>query len=243
MARLVFRGATQIIVNSTFTAALTRQLSADAARVHIVPPPLGITPALTRPAQTPDIRTSKDLQHARIIYSVGRLVPRKGFDTLIRAVATLRRTFPQVVLAIAGDGPDRGRLEALARSERLAVRFLGNLEDADCAAWYAACDIFALLPRELSDGDVEGFGIVYLEAGSFGKPVLGTRSGGVPEAVIDQHTGLLVPADDPNAAAGALASLLRDPDLRKRLGAEGERRAREEYSDEQFSAHLHAALV
>ena len=243
IARHVLNHADRIIVNSAFTAALVAQLGVDRRRVRIVLPPIGVTPELGRAASTAAIRTEGDLQHARIIYSVGRLITRKGFDTLIRAVAILRRTFPRVVLAIAGDGPDRGRLEALARSEGIAVRFLGDVGDGDIAAWYAACDVFALLPRELPNGDVEGFGIVYAEAGACEKPVVGTRSGGVPEAVIDGVNGLLVPQDDPIAACAALASLLRDRDLAQRLGAEGARRAREEFSNEQFTARLRAALV
>ncbi|MBI4449599.1 glycosyltransferase [Candidatus Uhrbacteria bacterium] len=243
LTQRVLRRADHIIVNSRFTASLVERLGVGSQRVRIVPPPLGVTPNLERSASIASVRAQDGLQHARIILSVGRLVPRKGFDTLIRAVALLRREFPRAMLALAGDGPDRARLEAIARSERIAVRFLGNLDDANIAAWYTDCDVFALLPRELSDGDVEGFGIVYLEAGAFGKPVVGTRSGGAPEAVIDGINGLLVPQDDPIAASAALATLLRDRDLAQRLGAQGERRAREEFSDEQFAARLRAALI
>lgn len=243
LARHVLRHADRIIVNSVFTAALTSQFGVHRQHIRTALPPIGVTPNLQRSAATATVRAEGGLQHARIIYSVGRLIPRKGFDTLIRAVAQLRRTFPQAILAIAGDGPDRGRLEAIARSERIAVHFLGNLNDTEIATWYDACDIFALLPRELSNGDVEGFGIVYAEAGSFWKPVLGTRSGGVSEAVIDGENGLLVPPNDPVAASTALASLLRDHDLAHRLGASGARRAREVFSDEQFAMRLRAALV
>ncbi|MDO8621708.1 MAG: glycosyltransferase [bacterium] len=243
LAQRVLRHADHIIVNSRFTASLVERLGVGSQRVRIVPPPLGVTPRLARAASIANVRSQDGLENARIILSVGRLVTRKGFDTLIRAFALLRREFPRVILAIAGDGPDRARLEAIARSERIAVRFLGDLDDANLAAWYTDCDVFALLPRELPNGDVEGFGIVYCEAGSFGKSVVGTRSGGVPEAVTDGVNGLLVPPDDPVAASVALAALFRDHDLAHRLGAEGARRAREELSDEQFVTRLRAALV
>lgn len=243
LARHVLRHADRIIVNSVFTHTLAVHLGADQQKIQVVLPPIGVTPQLERPASIAPVRAEEGLHHARIIYSVGRLIPRKGFDTLIRAVALLQRSFPRAILAIAGDGPDRGRLEALARSERIAVRFLGDLSDAGLAAWYDACDVFALLPRELPNGDVEGFGIVYAEAGAFGKPVLGTRSGGAAEAVIDGENGLLVPPNDPIAASAALATLLRDHELADRLGVSGARRARELFSEEQFAMRLRAALV
>jgi len=208
-----------------------------------VPPPLGITPDLTRSASVADVRVRERLERARIVLSVGRLVARKGFDTLIRAVALLRREFPRAVLALAGDGPERPRLEALARAERLAVRFLPGLTDAELAAWYRACDVFALLPDERADGDVEGFGIVYLEAGAFGKPVVGTRSGGVPEAVLDGETGILVPPQDPAAACAAIARLFRDPHAAQRLGANGARRVAQTHGSERFAAAIRSALL
>jgi phosphatidylinositol alpha-1,6-mannosyltransferase len=230
-------------VNSAHTGATAQLLGADSSRLHVIPPPIGITPALTQPAQTPDVRRIHHLEHSRIVLSVGRLVARKGFDTLVRAMTIVQRTHPRATLVVIGDGPECDALEVLAKVERASARFLGQLDDATIAAWYAASDVFALLPRELLDGDVEGFGIVYLEAGAFGKPVVGTRSGGVPEAVVDGETGLIVPPDDSAAAAEAITLLLRDRDLAQRLGAEGARRAQEQYGDTQFASRLRAALV
>lgn len=261
LACRVLRDAHRVIANSAYTAALARELGAPSDRTAVVPPPIGITPALALPANVPDVRAQYHLEHSRIVLSVGRLIARKGFDTLIRAVAIVQRTHPRAVFAIIGEGPERQRLEAIAQREQIAVRFLGALDDATTAAWYRACDIFALLPRELPllnflppkngggvrrDGvqlvDVEGFGIVYLEAGAFGKPVVGTRSGGVPEAVLDGETGLLVPPDDPEAAAAAITRLLSDRDLAQRLGAIAHTRA-QEFTQEQFAARLRTVLT
>lgn len=225
LARRILRSATHVIANSEFTAELAAVLGARPKRIAVVPPPLGITPTLARPTQTPEVRRANDLEHSRIILSVGRLIARKGFDTLIHATAIVRRTHPRTTLVIIGDGSERTRLEALAKRKGIAVRFLGTLDDAATAAWYAACDVFVLLPRELPDGDIEGFGIVYLEAGAFGKPVVGTRSGGVPEAIIDGVTGILVPPNDPDAAAAAIGQLLTDRVLTQRFGDAGRRRA------------------
>ncbi|MBI4434583.1 glycosyltransferase [Candidatus Uhrbacteria bacterium] len=243
LACRILRRAQLVIANSAHTEATARLLGADPSRLHVIPPPIGITPALTQPAQTPDVRRAHHLEHSRMVLSVGRLVARKGFDTLIQAMTIVQRTHPRATLVVVGDGPERQALEALARTERVSIRFLGALDDAETAAWYAACDVFALLPRELTDGDVEGFGIVYLEAGAFGKPVIGTRSGGVPEAVIGGETGVLIPPDDPAAAAGAITLLLRDREIAERFGHAGAQRAATEFSRERFNERLHRALV
>lgn len=233
--------ASHVIVNSAFTATLATSAGARRERIAVVPPPLGITSALAQPAQAPDVRRAHSLERSRIVLSVGRLVERKGFDTLIRAMAIVRRTHPRAILVIIGDGAERVHLEALARRETIAVRFIGACSDAETAAWYAASDVFALLPRELPSGDIEGFGIVYLEAGAFGKPVVGARSGGVPEAVLDGETGLLVPSNDPDAAAVAITRLLSDRDLSNDLGNAARTRA-QEFSQGHFAERLRRAL-
>lgn len=241
LVRRVLRSAERVIVNSTFTEGLAARCGTRPEQIRIVLPPLGIVPELAKPAHVATVRDREHLERSRIILSVGRLVARKGFDTLIHATSLLRKELPLAVLVIAGDGPERARLEALARTERLAIRFLLTLDDASLAAWYAACDVFALLPRELPDGDVEGFGIVYLEAGAFGKPVVGTWSGGVPDAITDGENGILVPPGDPVAACAAITRLLRDPQTAQRLGANGANSAA--HRNEQFSTTIRAALV
>ncbi|MFH1098549.1 MAG: glycosyltransferase family 4 protein [Candidatus Uhrbacteria bacterium] len=242
IAKAVLRGASRIIVNSAMTAALARDLDAPAKHVTIVPPPLGVIPELARPAYVYDVRTKFDLENVRIVLSVGRLVARKGFDDLIRAFAIIQRTRPRTALVIIGDGPERMALEEIGRNEHVAVRFLSHRSDAEVAAWYTACDVFALLPRELPNGDVEGFGIVYLEAGAFEKPVVGTQSGGVPEAIMDGENGLLVPPNDPTAAATAISRILADGALAARLGTNGARRVQREFSAERFAERIRGAL-
>jgi phosphatidylinositol alpha-1,6-mannosyltransferase len=190
--------------------------------------------ALFRSAEAPgfawEIRDNHALGNGYMILSTGRLVERKGFDTLISAVALLAKRGRRVTLAVAGDGPDRKRLEELAFKEGVAeqVRFLGSVDRAELPALFAACDVFALAPRSIGP-DVEGFGIVYLEAGLLAKPVIGTRTGGVPEAVVADVTGLLVPPNDPPALADAILRLMDDPALAARLGFEGRRRAERDF--------------
>ncbi|MEQ1895368.1 MAG: glycosyltransferase, partial [Planctomycetota bacterium] len=148
------------------------------------------------------------------ILTLAALVPRKGIDLLLAALARQPAT-PSCVLLVAGEGPYRAALEARAAELGLGARarFLGAR--ADKAELLCACDVFALASR------AEGLGVAALEAMAAGRAVLATRVGGLGQAVVDGETGLLVPAEDVAALAGALARLAGDPALRARLGAAG----------------------
>lgn len=156
-----------------------------------------------------------------------RLVPGKGHDTLVRAVAAARRGGAPLHLLVAGDGPERERLEALARAEGASgdVAFLGFV--GDVASLMAACDVvaFPTLP-ELG----EGFGLAALEAMAAERPVVASRVASLPEVVADGETGLLVPPGEVEALAAALRRLAGDPGERARMGGAGRRRAVERFS-------------
>lgn len=155
------------------------------------------------------------------VLSVGRLIPRKGFDVLIEAFAQLDQVqHGDHQLVIVGDGPEYEHLQHVAEEEfvNTSVRVLTDVPDKHLPALYAGADLFALTPRELP-GDFEGFGIVYLEAAAHGVPAIGTATGGVPEAVQNGITGLIVPPDDSAALARALTELLTKQTLRTSLGA------------------------
>jgi glycosyltransferase involved in cell wall biosynthesis len=156
------------------------------------------------------------------------LVARKGIDVLLDALVRLDARAPQPVLWIAGEGPERSALERRARELGLLqrVRFLGQRDDA--GDLLAACDIFALPSR------AEGLGVAALEAMAAARPVVASAVGGLAEAVEHERTGLLVPPEEPEALAAALARLLEDPALRKRLGDAGPARVREGYSAERM---------
>lgn len=163
--------------------------------------------------------------HAPLLLTVGRLVRRKGIDTVLRALPDVRRDFPNVSYDIAGAGPDETRLKALVEELELqdAVRFLGRVSNDDLPALYQRADIFVMPVREEAQGaSIEGFGIVYLEASASGLPVIAGRSGGAVEAVLDGETGLVV-EPTVEAVATAVETLLKDESLRKRLGAAGRR--------------------
>src|SRR5207244_7571412 len=143
---------------------------------------------------------------------VSRLVPRKGFDVVIDAVAGL----PGVQLAIAGAGRDRRRLERRAAGR---VRFLGRVADADLPALYACADVFAMCCRDRWFGlEAEGFGIVFLEAAACAVPAVAGRSGGAHEAVVAGETGYVVEPRDVRAVRSALGALCEDPPPRAGMG-------------------------
>ena len=159
---------------------------------------------------------------AKIVLSVGALKARKGMDTLLQAFARVVEEEPSAYLIIVGSG-DKSHYEEMAKwlGIKDRVRFARGLSDEQLSACYKSCEVFVLLSREDPPGHFEGFGLVYLEANAFGKPVVGTTSGGIPDAIKDGETGLLVPPKDAEAAARAILSLLRDKDLARRLGEQG----------------------
>ena len=166
-------------------------------------------------------------------------------DVLIEAVGQLSAERPDLMLAIGGTGRDRKRLERVAKRHRAPVRFLGRVADEDLPKLNAVADVWAMCCRDRWFGlEQEGFGIVFLEAAAAGVAQLAGRSGGSDEAVIDGRTGLVVDRPgDLGAVAAALASLLDDPGLRERLGAEARRRAVAEFDYDQLARTLHHALV
>jgi phosphatidylinositol alpha-1,6-mannosyltransferase len=162
-------------------------------------------------------------QRDPLILGAGRLIERKGFDRLIDAFALVAADFPDHRLAIAGDGPDGPAFRARAAASPVADRidFLGKLSDADLLAAYRRCALFAMPNRTLPDGDTEGFGLTFIEAGACGKPVVGGRAGGATGAIVDGETGLLVDGTDVQAIADGITRILSDPMLYDRLAAGG----------------------
>lgn len=176
---------------------------------------------------------------AAMVLSFGRLVPRKGLHRLLQAYPALVQRVPNVVLVIAGTGPEERRLRRLAsRTEARAV-FLGRVRDEDAPAVYAAADVFALPVADRWAGlDTEGLGVVLLEASASGVPCVTGRSGGTPEAVVDGTTGFVVDARRRADLVHAIASLVLDPELARRMGAAGRR-----HVEQNFAGEPPAALV
>jgi len=232
--RQLLEGASVFVAISRWTAEYTRRVLAEhglerlAEQVRVVP--LGTDPEQFSPGvPTTEIRRAYALEGGPWILTVARLDWHKGFDTVIRALPAVRAVHPGARYAVAGVGACRAHLEGLVAELRLgdAVRFLGYVAEADLPALYNAADVFALVSRR-HDLLVEGFGIAALEASASGLAVLAGREGGLPDAVRDGETGMLVDPYDPGAVAAALIRLLDDPALRRSLGTAG-RRAVEKY--------------
>jgi phosphatidylinositol alpha-1,6-mannosyltransferase len=170
------------------------------------------------------VRARLGLAGRPVVVCVSRLVPRKGQDTLIRALPAVRRRVPDAALLLVGGGPDRARLARLARHAGVGrhVVFTGSVPTAELPAYYAAGDVYAMPCRTRRAGlDVEGLGIVYLEASAAGLPVVAGDSGGAPDAVREGETGFVVGGRDRAAVVDRLAALLADPDLAARMGVAG----------------------
>jgi phosphatidylinositol alpha-1,6-mannosyltransferase len=171
-----------------------------------------------------EVRARYALADRPVVVCVSRLVPRKGQDALIRALPAIRRRVPGAALLVVGGGPHRRSLERMAREVGLGahVVFTGSVPWAQLPAHYAAGDVYAMPCRTRNRGlDVEGLGIVYLEASASGLPVVAGASGGAPDAVREGETGYVVDGRDLRALADRVATLLGDPALARRIGAAG----------------------
>ena len=151
-------------------------------------------------------------------------MPRKGQDVLIQALPLVRARVPDAALLVVGGGPYRGRLERLVAERGLGrhVVLTGSVPWAELPAHFDAGDVFAMPARTRNRGlDVEGLGIVYLEASATGLPVVAGDSGGAPDAVLEGETGFVVPGADVDAVADRVARLLEDGGLARRMGERG----------------------
>lgn len=207
---------------SRIAGALT---AAAAARMAQLPPGVD-EKTFHQDSGGADVRERLGLSGRPVVVCVSRLVPRKGQDTLILAMPRILREVPEAVLLVVGGGPYREELEKLARDTGVAgsVRFTGPVAWEELPAHYGAGDVFAMPCRTRRGGlDVEGLGIVYLEASATGLPVVAGDSGGAPDAVLDGETGWVVAGSSPEQAADRIVTLLGDPELRRRMGERGRR--------------------
>ncbi|MFF1404266.1 glycosyltransferase family 4 protein [Streptomyces sp. NPDC058294] len=179
-----------------------------------------------------DVRARLGLTDRPVVVCVSRLVPRKGQDTLIRAMPRILAAEPDTVLLVVGGGPYEQDLRRLAQERGVAasVRFTGAVPWAELPAHYGAGDVFAMPCRTRRGGlDVEGLGIVYLEASATGLPVVAGDSGGAPDAVLEGETGWVVRGGSAEQTAERIVVLLQDPELRRRMGERGRRWVEEKW--------------
>ncbi len=204
----ILRGASVITASSHFTAAQLQRFDPKLTQVNV------LHPAVTSMMTTLPSEVIPDLPESYVL-SVGRLVERKGFDLVVQALAQL----PDVHYVIAGSGQDEDRLRQLATQVGVGdrVHILNDLTDQQLAYLYQQCILLALPSRQLPNGDVEGFGIVVLEANQFGKTVIGGKAGGMPDAIQDGVTGVLVDPTNLQAFVEQIKRLLTDVAYRQGL--------------------------
>jgi phosphatidyl-myo-inositol dimannoside synthase len=245
--RHLLRQAAVLVAGGRYVAAEARRLAGDDLQIAQVPP--GVDTERFRPSSPDERRRARAAAglptDGRMVLALSRLVPRKGFDVVIAAAALLAPSRPDLVVAVAGGGRDRARLERLARAAGAPVRFLGRVAEDDLPALMAAADVLAVPCRSRWGGlEQEGFGIVFLEAAACGVPAVAGRSGGAAEAVADGETGAVVDRpDDPLAVADALGRLLDDPELRVAQGRAARRRAEQQFHYDLLAAVLDRALA
>jgi phosphatidylinositol alpha-1,6-mannosyltransferase len=226
----VLRGAATLIANSHNTARLlTGTWGVRSERVKVLHPGVDTTRFVPAPRDAA-ARDRLGWGGRPVVLTVGRLVSRKGQDMMIRALPAVRRRVPDVLYAVIGDGEERANLETLADREgvRGHVQFLGEVPDDEIIRGYQQCDLFALPNRQVGP-DIEGFGMVLLEAQACGRPVLAGASGGTAETMTPGQTGVVVPCEAPEPLAAAVADLLADPARLDRMGAAGRRWAVEQF--------------
>lgn len=219
---VVLRNASHVLANSENTRSiLTDRWCLPSDRVHLLYP--GVDTARFHPAP-PDseLRAKLGWLDRRVLLTVGRLQKRKGHDVLISALPEIQKAIPNLVYAIVGNGEELESLERLVNEHQLqnVVQFLHQLNDTELIECYQQCDLFVLPNREI-EGDIEGFGMVLLEAQACGKPVVAGASGGTAETMRIPETGLVVDCQGPDELAARLAELLGDPGRLEVMGREG----------------------
>jgi phosphatidyl-myo-inositol dimannoside synthase len=235
----IYRNADAVIANGDFAFDNLLRIGIEKGKIH------KITPGLDTSVFFPEESDAKLRERYGIdamdvvVMTVARLVPRKGHARIIRALSELRAEIREFKYVIVGRGPIEAELRALASQLNMLdkVVFAGFVPEGELNRHYNMADIVAMPNTEVA-GDLEGFGMVFLEANAAGKPVIGGRSGGTSAAVADGKSGFLVDSGAEVELHDALRKLLTDRCLRERMGAVGLRRARAEFDWDSRAATL-----
>lgn len=234
--RFALRHADRVIANSDHTRDTLLGMGVAPAHIALIYP--GVDVSVFRPGlNAADLREGLGIgADEKLVFSVGRLSRRKGFDQMIRAVGQLRTEGISLHYVIGGIGEDAGYLDDLIRELGLAgiVHRIGPIPEADLPRWQNACDVFAMPNREIN-GDNEGFGMVFIEAAACGKPSLAGLAGGTGSAVLQGETGLRVEGTSLDAVANGLRSLLMQPELTREWGQRALQRVEREFSWERVA--------
>jgi phosphatidylinositol alpha-1,6-mannosyltransferase len=238
MRDAIYQCAERVIAANEFARRNLIRIGIPESKIVKILPGVDNVRFSPRPAN-PELVRRLGLQGKTVLLSVARLVARKGHSFVLQALARIRDKVPPFHYLIVGDGPEKTAISSLASELGLSkdLHLLGEVTDDQLPDFYRLCDLFVLANRDV-EGDLEGFGMVFLEANAAGKPVVGGRTGGTSDAVLENFTGMLVDPENPDELAGALELLLNNPSLRYRLGNCGRERAVNE-----FCWHAQARLL
>ena len=219
MIKLILRRAYKIIAANKNVAALAISSGVSSTKISVLYPKPTITSEVY-PISRAEARAGLGLNNSIVVLTVARIVERKGHLVLFKAMASVWQKYPETVWVIIGDGPFMPELKKNSLSSKNAnkIKILGELSDAETARWYAAADVFALTSHALPMGDIEGLGIVFLEAATFGLAIVASQTGAIPEFINNEKNGLLVKEKDSNETALALCRLIASPTLKNALG-------------------------
>jgi phosphatidylinositol alpha-1,6-mannosyltransferase len=223
--KYIYKKADGIIANSQFTFGELIRLGVEPKRLHLIYP--GVDTEVFRPGlDCNNWKRRLNLNGCRVLLTVSRLSERKGHDQVIRALPHLLKRIPNLVYIIAGNGAEEERLKNLCGNLGVDsnVHFLGYVDDALLPSLYNVADVFVMPNRETRTGEIEGFGMVFIEANACGVPVVAGKSGGTASAVIDGKTGYLVNGNDVGDVAEKLRRLLEDKESAAGMGAYGRKR-------------------
>jgi len=232
LTKLILGRAKKIFCSNSYVAQLVKDFSLNLSQKIVVVNPGASDLLAVDLRRMEELRRQYNLAGKKVVITIGRLVKRKGVDTMLSVLEFLGRSktsnWRYIVLGV---GPDEEYLKDICRQKGLddLVTFVGTVSEEDKWAWLNLCDLFAMPTRNLA-GDFEGFGIVYLEANLAGKPVLATGSGGVADAVLNGTNGFLVESDKIEDLALTLDKLMNNQELRDYLGQKGKARVETEFS-------------
>ncbi len=221
-----FRYAETIISISNYTKGILVQQGIEEKKIHVLHGGVDLDEF-----KEMGFIDRYNLKGKRVILTVARLDDYKGIDKVLNALPRVLKEVPETFYLVVGDGPDKKRLNDLVASLGLIdrVKFTGEVSHEEAIRHMNSCEIFIMTTRPIIPrGEVEGFGIVFVEAGALGKPVIGGVSGGTVEAIVDGVTGLLVNPEKTEDIASALLKLLKDPDYARQLGENGRKRVEKE---------------
>ncbi len=203
----------------------------------------GTDPDRFYPFDASGLRRELGLENRKILLTITRLVQRKGIDDVIKVIDHIKEDIPEIAYVVVGQGPKEAALKEMVSRRNLEsyVYFHGEVSHESLPRYYNMCDVF-VMPSRTAEPDVEGFGIVFLEANACAKPVIGTDSGGIPDAVLDKETGLIINERDSDQLSRAIRWMLEEPQQADKLGRQGRKRVEQDLNWEEVADKLYRTM-